>query len=151
MKTPTTRRRLSLAAGLAVLALTFTACGADGDDDAGSTTTTEASNDDTTTTTEADETTTTESDETTTTESEDDDDTTTTSGSISGMAKDMVVDMYENMGMSKKQADCAADYIIGKMGDMTDTSDMSGLMEMGQEMLEKCDIDPSDLKMPSGN
>jgi len=151
MKTSTTRRRLSIAAVLAVLALTFTACGADGDDDAGSTTTTEATNDDTTTTTEAEETTTTESDETTTTESEDENGTPTTSGAIGGMAKDMVVDIYKKMGMSQKQADCAAGYIIGKMGDITDTSDMSGLMEMGQEMLEKCDIDPSDLKAPSGN
>jgi hypothetical protein len=156
MKPSTTRRRLSLAAVLAALALTFAACGADGDDGASSTTTTsEASADDTTTTTEADDTTTTESDEPTTTESEDS--TTTqpngpsTSGSIGGMAKDVLVDTYQKMGMTKKQAECAADFLVDKMGNMDGMDDISGLAEMGKDMAKECDIDPSDLKVPSGN
>ena len=157
MKTSTSRRRLSLAAVLAALALTFAACGSDGgnDADATTTTTTEAK----TTTTAADDgdtTTTTEStddgDTTTTTESTDDGDTTTTteSGSpdINGMAKDMIVDQYKKMGMTEDQANCAADLVLDKMGS---GGDMSGIAELGQELMSKCDIDPTKLSFGGSN
>jgi hypothetical protein len=148
MKTSTTRRRSGLAALLAVLALTFTACGADGGDDVKSTTTTTtASNDDGTTTTEANDTPTTESDGTTTTEPGGP----STSGNLSGMAKDAIVETYKGMGLSDEQAKCAADFVLDKVGDMRDMQDVSGLMKMGKDMFKKCDIDPSDLKVPSGN
>jgi hypothetical protein len=151
MKTSTTRRRVSLAAVLAALALTFTACGADGGDDVKSTTTTTtASNDDgmTTTTASNDDgmTTTTQSDGGTTTAP----DGPSTSGNISGMAKDLLVDAYKKMGMTQKQAKCAADFVVDKMGDVNGLDDMSGLAELGKDMFKKCDIDPTDLK-PKGN
>lgn len=149
--TPTsTRRRLGLAAVVASLALTFTACGASGDDDKADTTTTTTAGTTTseaTTTTAANETTTTSGDDTTTTAP----DETTTTGpgtTANGFAKDAIVKVYKQMGMSEKQANCAADYVVSKMGDISGKN-LSSLGSIGQELIKKCDINPTDLKMPS--
>ncbi len=150
MTTPRTR---FLAASAAAFVLVFgAACGVSTDDNAGSedasTQTTAAPVDTTTGTTEAEATDTTVDDSDSTDTTVDDSDSTDTTVDDSGgsleipeEARQQVIDIYTDMGLSEEQANCMLDAISEEgVAENFDTSDISAMMDF----LGQCDISITD-------